>query len=145
MDINIKNKFNYIRAMLGDKDPNEVLGELYLYVEEQQQKIEGLLDDLVEVKTEVLRTSHKLFDAQGNKWINISDEIPPVDNHEYYGTMHSIPVLIYDHYNNPTIVRWDRHHQGWIDSNYSEGYSSRDYDYTADSYLILPGGKKENK
>lgn len=66
--------------------------------------------------------------------MDIRKEKPKKDNHEFYGTNYSVPVLIQKIGIITHLVRWDFIRNGWIEYTFYEGFKPEDYDYGDDWY-----------
>lgn len=95
-----------------------------------------VLEHIQELKNEIER-------LKGDRWVSVGGRVPETYQDEYYGRRHSIPVLIYDSYGNPVIVKWDTHSCGWVKADFCDGYRAIDYDFTSTHWQPLPEAPKD--
>lgn len=77
------------------------------------------------------------------EWLCVDEKLPAIKNDKFYGKRHSVPVIIYDQYYKPRIVKWDFIQCGWVNANFDYGYEAEDYNYSALYYHLIPEPMEE--
>lgn len=58
-------------------------------------------------------------------WIATANLKPPVDDHAFYATRYSVPVLL--KYPRSAVFRWDFRRRGWVGADWAEGPDPEHY------------------